>query len=211
MKPPLAGDCRASGMTLPTGGSSCGTASAPSSDDREAGVHHLYGVRRPRIGAAIVSPVGRRSRHRDYGRSNPIELTFATVRHRVKVTTGHGSKAAGIAMAFKLIEAAMERWRAVGAPHLVALDRAGPALNAASALNADPCSRPPKPPATPLFSGPPPRINPSATPRHDLHPQVLTIAHKVSGQAGETHIHVHTARIWPGGTPQNATERFMHG
>jgi len=47
------------------------------------------------------------------------------VRHRTKVTKGPGSKAAGIAMAFKLIEAAQHRWRAVNAPHLVALVRAG--------------------------------------------------------------------------------------
>jgi hypothetical protein len=32
---------------------------------------------------------------------------------------------AGLAMAFKLIEAAQDRWRAVNAPHLVALVRAG--------------------------------------------------------------------------------------
>jgi putative transposase len=57
--------------------------------------------------------------------TNPIESTFATVRHRTKVTKGPGSKAAGIAMAFKLIEAAQTRWRAVNAPHLVALVRAG--------------------------------------------------------------------------------------
>ncbi len=57
--------------------------------------------------------------------TNPIESTFATVRHRTKVTKGPGSKAAGIAMAFKLIEAAQHRWRAVNAPHLVALVRAG--------------------------------------------------------------------------------------
>jgi len=57
--------------------------------------------------------------------TNPIESTFATVRHRTKVTKGSGSKAAGIAMAFKLIEAAQARWRAVNAPHLVALVRAG--------------------------------------------------------------------------------------
>jgi Transposase, Mutator family len=38
---------------------------------------------------------------------------------------GPGSKAAGLAMAFKLIEAAQVRWRAVNAPHLVALVRAG--------------------------------------------------------------------------------------
>ena len=57
--------------------------------------------------------------------TNPIESTFATVRHRTKVTKGPGSKAAGLAMAFKLIEAAQARWRAVNAPKLVALVRAG--------------------------------------------------------------------------------------
>ena len=57
--------------------------------------------------------------------TNPIESTFATVRHRTKVTRGPGSKAAGMAMAFKLIIAAQDRWRAVNAPHLVALVRAG--------------------------------------------------------------------------------------
>jgi putative transposase len=57
--------------------------------------------------------------------TNPIESTFATVRHRTKVTKGPGSKAAGLAMAFKLIQAAQARWRAVNAPHLVALVRAG--------------------------------------------------------------------------------------
>jgi hypothetical protein len=53
------------------------------------------------------------------------ESTFATVRHRTKVTKGPGSKAAGLAMAFKLIEAGQGRWRAVNAPHLVALVRNG--------------------------------------------------------------------------------------
>jgi putative transposase len=57
--------------------------------------------------------------------TNPIESTFATVRLRSKVTKGPGSRAAGLAMAFKLIEAAEARWRAVNAPHLVALVRAG--------------------------------------------------------------------------------------
>lgn len=57
--------------------------------------------------------------------TNPIESTFATVRHRTKITRGPGSRAAGLAMAFKLIEAAQHRWRAVNAPHLVALVRAG--------------------------------------------------------------------------------------
>ena len=57
--------------------------------------------------------------------TNPIESTFATVRLRQRVTKGPGSRAAGIAMAFKLIEAAQARWRTVNAPHLVALVRAG--------------------------------------------------------------------------------------
>jgi len=54
-----------------------------------------------------------------------MESTFATVRHRTKVTKGPGSRAAGLAMAFKLIESAQARWRVVNAPHLVALVRAG--------------------------------------------------------------------------------------
>ncbi len=57
--------------------------------------------------------------------TNPIESTFATVRLRTKVTKGPGSRAAGLAMALKLIEAAEQRWRSVNAPHLVALVRAG--------------------------------------------------------------------------------------
>ena len=57
--------------------------------------------------------------------TNPIESTFATVRLRQRVTKGPGSRTAGIAMAYKLIDAAQARWRAVNAPHLVALVRAG--------------------------------------------------------------------------------------
>jgi transposase-like protein len=57
--------------------------------------------------------------------TNPIESIFATVRLRQRVTKGPGSRAAGIAMALKLIESAQARWRAVKAPHLVASVRAG--------------------------------------------------------------------------------------
>ena len=48
--------------------------------------------------------------------SNPIESTFSSVRLRTRVTKGPGSKAAGLAMAFKLLEAAQDRWRAVNGP-----------------------------------------------------------------------------------------------
>ena len=57
--------------------------------------------------------------------TNPIESTFATVRLRQRVTKGPGSRAAGVAMAFKLIESAQTRWRCVNAPRLVPLVRAG--------------------------------------------------------------------------------------
>jgi putative transposase len=57
--------------------------------------------------------------------TNPIESTFATVRLRQRVTKGAGSRAAGLAMAFKLAEAAQARWRRINAPHLVAVVRAG--------------------------------------------------------------------------------------
>jgi transposase-like protein len=69
--------------------------------------------------------------------TNPIESTFATVRLRQRVTKGPGSRAAGVAMAFKLIESAQTRWRAVNAPHLVALVRAG-----ATFINGDLVERP---------------------------------------------------------------------
>ncbi len=57
--------------------------------------------------------------------TNPIESTFATVRLRQRLTKRPGSRAAGVAMVFKLIESAQHRWRAVNAPHLVALVRTG--------------------------------------------------------------------------------------
>ncbi|MFF4753309.1 IS256 family transposase [Streptomyces sp. NPDC002514] len=57
--------------------------------------------------------------------TNPIESTFSTVRLRTKVTRGAGSRTAALAMVFKLIESAQQRWRSVSAPHLVALVRAG--------------------------------------------------------------------------------------
>jgi putative transposase len=57
--------------------------------------------------------------------TNPIESTFSPVRARTRVTKGPGNKDAGLAMVFKLLEAAEGRWRAVNGPHLVALVRTG--------------------------------------------------------------------------------------
>ena len=92
-----------------------------------------YGAKFPKAAAKITDDLDQLLAFYDYPAehwvhlrtTNPIELTFATVRHRTKVTKGPGSRAAGLAMAFKLIEAAQDRWRAVNAPHLVALVRAG--------------------------------------------------------------------------------------
>ena len=80
-----------------------------------------YGAKYPRAVAKITE-----DKHWIHLRTtNPIESTFATVRLRQRVTKGPGSRAAGIAMAYKLIDAAQCRWRKVNAPHLVALVRAG--------------------------------------------------------------------------------------
>ena len=57
--------------------------------------------------------------------TNAIESTFATVRLRQRTTKGPGNRAAGTAMAYKLLDAAQQRWRRINAPELVALVRAG--------------------------------------------------------------------------------------
>src|SRR5215467_9377795 len=92
-----------------------------------------YGAKFPKAVAKITDDIDELLAFYDYPAehwvhlrtTNPIESTFATVRHRTKITKGPGSRAAGLAMAFKLIEAAQDRWRAINAPHLVALVRAG--------------------------------------------------------------------------------------
>ena len=93
----------------------------------------LYGAKWPKAVAKITDDLDVLLEFYDYPAehwvhlrtTNPIESTFATIRLRQRVTKGPGSRAAGVAMAFKLIESAQSRWRAVNAPHLVALVRAG--------------------------------------------------------------------------------------
>jgi transposase-like protein len=52
--------------------------------------------------------------------TNPIESAFATVRLRTRVTKGAGSKTAALAMAYKLLDTAQERWRRFNGHELVA-------------------------------------------------------------------------------------------
>ena len=97
----------------------------------------LYGAKWPKAVAKVTDDLDVLLAFYDYPAehwihlrtTNPIESTFATVRLRQRVTKGPGSRTAGIAMAFKLIESAQARWRAVNAPHLVALVRAGAKFN----------------------------------------------------------------------------------
>lgn len=51
--------------------------------------------------------------------TNAIESVFATVRLRTRVTKGAGSRKAGLMMAYKLMDAASSRWRALQGAHLV--------------------------------------------------------------------------------------------
>jgi putative transposase len=52
--------------------------------------------------------------------SNAIESSFATVKLRTRVTKDAGSKKAALAMAYKLLDAAQERWRKFNGHELVA-------------------------------------------------------------------------------------------
>ena len=52
--------------------------------------------------------------------TNPIESTFATVRHRTRQTKGCGSREATLSMVFKLASAAEKRWRKLNGSALLA-------------------------------------------------------------------------------------------
>jgi len=51
--------------------------------------------------------------------TNPIESAFATVKLRTRVQKGAGSKAAALAMAYKLLDQAQQSWRAFNGSELV--------------------------------------------------------------------------------------------
>jgi putative transposase len=57
--------------------------------------------------------------------TNVIESPFATVRLRQRVTKGAGSRMKALAMAYKLLDMAQQRWRRLNAAQLLPLVRAG--------------------------------------------------------------------------------------
>jgi len=51
--------------------------------------------------------------------TNPIESTFATVRHRTRQTKGPGSRTAGLSLVYKLVREAERRWRRINGHQLI--------------------------------------------------------------------------------------------
>ena len=51
--------------------------------------------------------------------TNPIESTFATVKHRQRKTKGNGSRVACLTMVFKLMESAAKKWRLLNGSKLL--------------------------------------------------------------------------------------------
>jgi putative transposase len=92
-----------------------------------------FGAKYPKAVASLNEDPARLMTHFDFPAehwkhirtTNPIESTFATVKLRQRVTKGAGSRAAGLAMAFKLLLVAERTWRRIEAPELLPLVRAG--------------------------------------------------------------------------------------
>jgi len=92
-----------------------------------------FGTKRPKAAAKIAEDEEALLCYYDYPvehwrhlrTTNPIESPFATVRARTDLTKGPGSRQAGVAMIFKLLEAAEGRWRRLSGYRLVPLVRAG--------------------------------------------------------------------------------------
>ena len=92
-----------------------------------------YAAKYPKAVKSLVTDVARLLTHFEFPAAhwkhirttNPIESTFATVKLRTRVTKGAGSRAAGLTMTFKLLEAAQRTWRRLDAHDLLPLVRAG--------------------------------------------------------------------------------------
>jgi putative transposase len=91
-----------------------------------------YEAKYPKSAASLVDSRDKLVTHFDFPAehwqhlrtTNPIESTFATVKLRQRVTKGAGSRAAGLAMAFKLLLAAERTWRRLNGHELLPLVRA---------------------------------------------------------------------------------------
>jgi transposase-like protein len=102
----------------------------------ETAIHRFtqaYTAKYPKAVKSLVTDVAQLLTHFDFPAAhwkhlrstNPIESTFATVKHRTRVTKGAGSRTAGLTMAFKLLETAQRTWRRIDAHDLLPLVRAG--------------------------------------------------------------------------------------
>jgi transposase-like protein len=94
---------------------------------------HDLEVKYPKAVKALFTDVPRLLTHFDFPAAhwkhirstNQIESAFATVKLRTRVTKGAGSRAAGLTMAFKLLQASQGTWRRLDAHDLLPLVRAG--------------------------------------------------------------------------------------
>jgi putative transposase len=83
-----------------------------------------YGVKWPKAVAKVTGETERLLCFFDYPAehwihlrtTNPIASSFSPVRARTRVTKGPGTRDMGLAMVFKLLQAAEGRWRAVNGP-----------------------------------------------------------------------------------------------
>ena len=103
---------------------------APTRGDAEQALDHFIAMYEPKYPAAVECLKKDRvelltfydfpAEHWIHLRtSNPIESTFATVRLRHRRTKGNGSRAACLAMVFKLCESAARRWRTLNGAKLL--------------------------------------------------------------------------------------------
>jgi putative transposase len=104
---------------------------APTRKDAKAALEAFreeYGAKYPKALAKLDRDWGQLTAFYDYPAehwrhlrtTNPIESAFATVRLRTRVTKGAGSKTAALAMAYKLLATAQERWRRFNGHHHLA-------------------------------------------------------------------------------------------
>jgi len=95
-----------------------------------------YEAKYPKATTALDSDFEKLTTHFDFPAehwkhlrtTNPIESTFATVKLRQRVTKGAGSRAAGLAMAYRLMMLAESSWRRLDGRHLLPLVQAGVAF-----------------------------------------------------------------------------------